>query len=113
MEFEKGLAMASPTSHRSAIKAVSGLLAIAPIFIGGLVLFALVKRRRVSLIRLKRAILGNRRQTVISLLGPPRIQTARGDAWYYPLEEWDKSAIAVLFNDDIVREVEIFRGGQG
>ena len=76
-----------------------------------------------SLPMLAEAIVGNTKQAVASVFGPPRSAAVRGvvksagkspafwqaSTWYYPLPRNDALAMAIEFDDDAARRVEFFR----
>ena len=76
-----------------------------------------------SLPMLAEAIVGNSKQAVASVFGPPRSAAVRGvvspagkspafwqaSTWYYPLPRNDTLAMAIEFDDDSARRVEFFR----
>lgn len=74
--------------------------------------------RQRSLARLRWALMGNTKQAIVSIFGPPRTAVADGpvlpsaepifqaDTWYYPIDERRRMAIAIQFNRNEVRQVE-------
>jgi hypothetical protein len=76
-----------------------------------------------SLPMLAEAIVGNSKEAVASVFGPPRSAAVRGSVksagkapafwqattWYYPLPRKDALAMAIEFDQDAARRVEFFR----
>jgi hypothetical protein len=80
------------------------------------------KRERESLAKLRRAIVGNDRDAIVKVLGPPPTTSGyrlgsivqsgepeyyRADTWYYPMDPVRQRAIAVEFDDGVAREAQI------
>ena len=73
-----------------------------------------------SLGALRAAIVGNTKEAVASVFGPPRtsaVQVTRrgkqsdagGETWYYLLDRQDRSAMAIRFSDGRAERVEFIR----
>jgi hypothetical protein len=75
-----------------------------------------------SLPMLAEAIVGNTKEAVASVFGPPRSAAVRGvvksgkgpafwqaTTWYYPLPRERSLAMAIVFDEDAARRVEFFR----
>jgi hypothetical protein len=73
-----------------------------------------------SLENLQMAIVGSSKGSISRALGPPRATSGRAgevasgataywqaDVWYYPLAPREQAALAIYFDDDHAREVEI------
>jgi len=63
-----------------------------------------------SLADLRDAIVGNGKQEIASVFGPPRSAAIQGaaDTWYYPLRKRERLAMAIQFDKGLAREVEFF-----
>jgi hypothetical protein len=57
---------------------------------------------------LRRAVLGQRRLRIQSMLGPPRAASS-GGVWYYPVSNTDRVAMAISFRGDRATAVDFFR----
>jgi hypothetical protein len=64
---------------------------------------------------LRDAVIGAGKGAVISVFGPPRtamlgrgarLSIWRSDTWYYPLDQTDRSALAIRFQGNVARDVE-------
>lgn len=134
---ERGLPSPASTAE------LSRLLWTAPAFLGGVVTYWLARSPTIrgalsrwlgfsprpapqprsvqhrSLMVLRRAIVGNSKQAVVSVLGPPRTaQMARGlfqpgsgaylqaDTWYYPMQRQARTAMAIVFANGRAQEVQ-------
>ncbi len=104
-----------------------------PLLVGGLLAAVLTTRRRLSfrpsespqsddtgLARLRDAILGNKKSAVASVFGAPPA-TAGGfasghyhqaDTWYYPLNQVEKSAMVIQFENGIARDAHFILAPQ-
>jgi hypothetical protein len=72
---------------------------------------------------LRDAIVGNDKQLIIEIFGPPRTAVHRGrsgtraspqqylaaDTWYYPFDRDERSAVVIDFRDDVARDVQFIR----
>jgi hypothetical protein len=85
----------------------------------------LIKRQE----KLRAAILGNEKQTIADVLGPPRTALHRtsaaharadttadpaanfldADSWYYPFDHGDQSAVVIEFEDGVARRAEFIQ----
>ena len=77
-----------------------------------------------SLSALRRSILGNTKEAVASVFGPPRTSALQvrgreqgaqlgGETWYYLLDRQDRSAMAIRFARDRAAQVEFIRSPAG
>jgi len=80
-----------------------------------------IAKRYPDLHALRRRLLGQKRPVVEAMLGAPRTCAIAQDkvkdgasaaTWYYVLGRSDRSAMAVAFADDVVKEVEFFQAGR-
>ena len=64
---------------------------------------------------LREAVIGAGRGAVINVFGPPRtamlgrgarLSIWRSDTWYYPLDQADRSALAIRFAGNVARDIE-------
>ncbi len=104
------------------------LMTLTPLLIGGVLLmysairgFTTLLTRRGTISDLRQRVLGRSRWAVMAVLGPPRAFRAvaaptdsppyeNADTWYYPIEQRDRSAMALTFSGNVVDRVEFFRG---
>lgn len=124
------------TNSNSVTRRAHGLAEVAsrrvlwvPLLVGGLLAAVLASRRKLSsrfsqrrllqsddtvLARLRDAILGNKKSAVASVFGAPPA-TAGGfasghyhqaDTWYYPLDQVEKSAMVIQFENGIARDAQ-------
>ena len=65
---------------------------------------------------LRDAVIGSGKGAVVNVFGPPRtamlgrgastLSIWRSDTWYYPLDQTDRSALAIRFQGNVARDVE-------
>jgi hypothetical protein len=125
----RGMIVGGSGSHaitRSAalgVGAVSGFGAIIAMFCGAMALLHVARiaanhqahERARRLHSLRRAIVGARKNQLISVLGSPRATIGRGDyrtddTWYYPLDQRRHVALAIEFTNGIARRTHIITG---
>jgi outer membrane protein assembly factor BamE (lipoprotein component of BamABCDE complex) len=66
-----------------------------------------IRRRSISLVSIRAALLGCGKPKVTQVLGTPRVAShGQPDTWYYPLDSKRQFAMAVSFDHERVRSVE-------
>ncbi len=92
---------------------ITGSILALVLLTGGPAIHSLFKRRGRNAVRsldsLRFAMLGREKQQIHSMLGPPRaLGHTRGTIWYYAVDNAQRVAMAILFDNERVREVEFF-----